>query len=784
MNNKVLKTLEFYKIINMLLDRSQSIIGKNVIKNSNISTELTEVQKLLDETDEAYRFIIKHRLPGISNIDNLDEDFKLIELGHFLLPKKLLEVWKLLNTSRSLKNIITEEESIEYNNIFSLLKSLNIDTQLEKDLEISIISSEEISDEASSELKRIRRMIKSKNDLIRDRLNQLISTSDKLMDNIYTLRDGRYVVPVRSEFKNSFKGIVHDQSSSGQTVFIEPMFVIDLNNDLKKLEIDEEKEIERILREFSKRIYEILPQLITNLSIISSIDFIFARGKLAYDMEAIKPIINDNGIISLKSAKHPLIDKDKVVPIDISLGNSFNTLVITGPNTGGKTVTLKTVGILTLMTQFGLMIPCFDNSEVAVFDEIFADIGDEQSIEQSLSTFSSHMKNIIDIINNAKSNSLILFDELGSGTDPEEGSGLSISILNYFLEKNIRTIATTHYSQLKMYAMSTENVQNGAMEFNVEKLEPTYKLIIGISGKSNAFEISKKLGLDDSFIINAKKFISNNDLSFEKLVSNVDNRRKEYEELILEQRELLNFNKKIKLEYENKLEKFNSQKEKRIKKLEEYIENSINETDKFCRETINHINKARSKEQSHKLKKISEDILEKIEKINHNKSIKNDINSNLSNEPLVLGEEVKVLSLNENGFIQTLPDKNGNVQVKIGILKVNANIKDILRIEDIIDKTKDKISYSKSTFIKSDKMYSNKIDVRCYNTEDAIYEIDKFLDDSFIANLNEVTIVHGKGTGILRNNITDFLKRHKLVKSFSFGKFNEGGDGATVVKLK
>lgn len=784
MNNKVLKTLEFYKIINMLLDRSQSIIGKNVIKNSHISKELSEVQKLLDETDEAYRFIIKHRLPGISNIDNLDEDFKLIELGHFLLPKKLLEVWKLLNTSKSLKNIITEEESIEYNNIYSLLNSLNIYAQLERDLEVSIISAEEISDEASHELKRIRRMIKSKNDLIRDRLNQLISTSDKLMDNIYTLRDGRYVVPVRSEFKNSFKGIVHDQSSSGQTVFIEPMFVIDLNNDLKKLEIEEEKEIERILREFSKRIYEILPQLITNLSIISSIDFIFARGKLAYDMEAIKPIINDNGIISLKSAKHPLIGKDKVVPIDISLGNSFNTLVITGPNTGGKTVTLKTVGILTLMTQFGLMIPCFDNSEVAIFDEIFADIGDEQSIEQSLSTFSSHMKNIIDIINNAKTNSLILFDELGSGTDPEEGSGLSISILNYFLEKNIRTIATTHYSQLKMYAMSTENVQNGAMEFNVEKLEPTYKLIIGISGKSNAFEISKKLGLDDSFIINAKKFISNNDLSFDKLVSNVDNRRKEYEELIIEQRELLNFNKKIKQEYENKLEKFNSQKEKRIKKLEEYIENSINETDKFCRETINHINKARSKEQSHKLKKISEEILEKIEKINHNKSIKNDINSNISNEPLMLGEEVKVLSLNENGFIQTLPDKNGNVQVKIGILKVNASINDIIRIENIIDKSKEKTSYSKSTFIKSDKMYSNKIDVRGYNTEDAIYEIDKFLDDSFIANLNEVTIVHGKGTGILRNNITDFLKKHKLVKSFSFGKLNEGGDGATVVKLK
>ncbi len=573
MNNKVLKTLEFYKIINMLLDRSQSIIGKKIIKNSQVSTDIIQVQRLLDETDEAYRFIIKHRFPGISNIDDLEEDFKLLEIGHFFSPRKLLEVWKLLNTSRFLKNLISEEESIEYKNIFELLNSLNIATQLERDLEISIISEDEISDDASSDLKRIRRMIKSKNDLIRDRLNQLISTSDKLMDNLYTLRDGRYVVPVRSEFKNSFKGIVHDQSSSGQTVFIEPMFVVDLNNDLKKLEIDEEKEIERILIEFSKRVLEILPELISNLSVIANIDFIFSRGKLAYDMESIKPIINNKGIISLKSARHPLIDKDKVVPIDISLGNSFNTLVITGPNTGGKTVTLKTVGILTLMTQYGLMIPCADNSEVAVFDELFADIGDEQSIEQSLSTFSSHMKNIIEIINNAKENSLILFDELGSGTDPEEGSGLSISILNYFLEKNIRTIATTHYSQLKMYAMSTENVQNAAMEFDVEKLEPTYKLIIGISGKSNAFEISKKLGLDESFIINAKKFISNNELSFDKLVSNVDNRRKEYEELIVEQREILNFNKKIKEEYEAKLEKFNRQKEKKIKKLEEYIEN-------------------------------------------------------------------------------------------------------------------------------------------------------------------------------------------------------------------
>ena len=784
MKNKVLKTLEFYKIINMLLDCSQSIIGKKLIKNAEISTDIIKIKKLLDETDEAYRFIMKHKTPAISNIDDLEEDFKLLEVGRFFTIRKLLEVWKLLNTSRFLKNLISSDDEVEYENIFGLLNSLNVNTQLERDLEVSIISEEEISDDASPELKRIRRMIKSKNDLIRDRLNQLISTSDKLMDNIYTLRDGRYVVPVRSEFKNSFKGIVHDQSASGQTVFIEPMFVVDLNNDLKKLEIDEEKEIERILSEFSNRILEILPELLSNLDIIANIDFIFARGKLAYNMEASKPLINDKGIINLKLARHPLIDKDKVVPIDISLGGNFNTLVITGPNTGGKTVTLKTVGLLTLMTQFGLMIPCFDNSEVAIFTELFADIGDEQSIEQSLSTFSSHMKNIIEIIDNAKENSLVLFDELGSGTDPEEGSGLSISILNYFLEKNIRTIATTHYSQLKMYAMSTENVQNAAMEFDVEKLEPTYKLIIGVSGKSNAFEISKKLGLDESFIINAKKFISNNEISFDKLVSNVDNRRKEYENLIIEQREILDYNKKIKEEYEEKLEKFNIQKEKKIKKLEEYIENSIYETDKFCKETIKDINKAKSKQESVKLRKISEEIFKKTDKINHSRMLKIKSNVNILNEPLMLGEEIKVLSLNENGYVQTLPDKNGNLQVKIGILKVNANISDIIRIEKIIDDSKEKTSYSKTTFIKSDKMYDNKIDVRGFNTEDAICEIDKFLDDSFIANLNEVTIIHGKGTGILRNNISDFLKRHKLVKSFSFGKINEGGDGATVVKLK
>ncbi|MCI5997501.1 MAG: endonuclease MutS2 [Peptoniphilaceae bacterium] len=784
MQKKVLKTLEFDKVLDLLLNCTQSLIGKKYALAAEISSDISVVQNLIDETDEAYQFIVKKSLPAISNINDLEEDFRLLERGRFFTPRKLLEIFKILNSTRYLKSLISEDESENYKNIYSYLSLLIPDVSLEKDIEISIISEDEISDDASVELKKIRRMIKSKNDMIRDKLNQIISTSDKLMDNIYTLRDGRYVVPVRAEFKNSFKGIVHDQSASGQTVFIEPMFIVDLNNDLKRLEIDEEEEIERILIEFSNRILNNLPAIKSNTNIIAKLDFIFSRGKLAIEMDANKPIINNGGCINLKSARHPLIDKEKVVPIDISLGDTFNTLVITGPNTGGKTVTLKTVGLLTLMVQFGLLIPCYENSTIAIFDEIFADIGDEQSIEQSLSTFSSHMKNIIDIINNATNNSLLLFDELGSGTDPEEGSGLSISILNYFLEKNIRTIATTHYSQLKMYAMSTENVQNAAVEFDVEKLEPTYKLIIGVSGKSNAFEISKKLGLDEKFILNAKKFISKDDISFDKLVSNVDNKRREYENLLIENKKIQEYNEKIKKEYEEKIQKFNQQKEKKIKKLQEYIENSMYETEKFCKDAIKDINKAKSKQESIKLRNVADEILKKNDKLDKLKKLKKVNNLNYFTEPLILGEEVKVLSLNENGYVQTLPDKNGNLQIKIGILKINSNINDIIRIEKIVDNSGEKTKNTTLKFIKSNKMYDMKIDVRGYNTEDAIYEIDKFLDDSFIANLGEVTIIHGKGTGILRNNITEFLRTHRLVKSFSFGKYNEGGDGATVVKLK
>lgn len=785
MNNKVLRTLEFNKIVDILLEFSQSVIGKNLIKNSEISTDTSKIKLLLDETDEAYRFIVKRGFPTISNIDDLNEDFDLLKLGKIFNPRKILEVLKILNSSRKLKNLINVEFSNEYPNLFLILDELNINLTLEKDIEKSIISENEISDEASVELKRIRKNIHLKNDLIKDKLNQIINTSDKLMENIYTLRDGRYVVPVKSEFKNSFKGIIHDESASGQTVFIEPMLIVELNNDLKNLELEEEREIEKILKDFSNRILEFLPEILLNISIISKFDFIFARGKHAYNMESIKPIINNQGIIDLKSARHPLIDKDKVVPININLGGNFNTLVITGPNTGGKTVTLKTVGLLTLMTQFGLMIPCFENSKIAIFDNIYADIGDEQSIEQSLSTFSSHMKNIVKIIKNVTENSLLLFDELGSGTDPEEGSGLAIAILNYFLEKNIRTIATTHYSRLKIYAMSTKNVQNAAVEFDIEKLVPTYKLIIGISGKSNAFEISKKLGLDESFIINAKKFISKEDISFDQLVSNVDNKRREYDQLIQKQKDILDKSTKTLEEYEKKLTKFNLNKEKKLKKLDTFIENSIYNTEKFCKNAIKEINKAKTKQDDKKAKKIVDEILKKNENYLNSKKIKVNLNNkDTFKEPLMLGEEIKVISLNENGYVQTLPDKNGNLQVKIGILKVNVNIEDILRIEKIIDKSNDKIQTSIKSFIKSNHIYNTKIDVRGKNSTDALFEIDKFLDDSFIANLNEVIIIHGKGTGILRRNILEFLKKHKLVKSFSFAGFSEGGDGATIVKLK
>lgn len=782
MNKKVIKTLEFDKILNLLLNNSQTEIGKNYIKSLEFSNDLDVINKVLDESLEASSLIYSKSIPLIYNVKDMKEDFDLLKRGRFLSPKKLLEVASILNTTRYINEFINDENSSKFPIIFDLTSSLIVNNQLENKIRNSIKSETEIYDDASPELHRIRKQITSKNDMIKDKLNSIIATSDKLMDKIYTLRDGRYVVPIKSEFKNSFKGIIHDQSSSGQTVYIEPMSVVELNNDLRKLEIDETKEIEKILREISNRIYENLDDILFNLEIISKFDFIISKGRLANFYNSTKPLINNEGRIVLNSARHPLIDEKKVVPIDIKLGTDFNTLVITGPNTGGKTVTLKTVGLLTLMVQFGLLIPVNDRSEIAIFNEIFADIGDEQSIEQSLSTFSSHMKNIVYIIENAKKNSLLLFDELGSGTDPEEGSALSISILNYFLEKKIRTIATTHYSQLKTYAMTTENVKNAAVEFDVDKLEPTYKIIIGISGKSNAFDISKKLGLDVKFIENAKKYISNQNISFDNLIGHVDNTRKEYEKLLHEQKIVNDKLTELKKDYENKIDSYNIQKNKKLKKLEEYIENKIYETDKFYKESVKEINKAKSKLNSEKIKKVSSEIQKNIETINKSKIKKLMPSKDIEN--LILGEEVKILSLNENGYVQTLPDKNGNLQIKVGIMKVTSNISDIIRIENIIDNSKENSVKINKAFVSTDKTYTNKIDVRGMNSEDAIMEIDKFIDDSFIVNLNEITIVHGKGTGVLRTAVKEFLKRHKLVKSFEFGKLNEGGDGATVVKLK
>lgn len=783
MNKKVLKTLEFDKIINLLLKFSQTEIGKSLILSSEIKDDIDEIKLLLEETNEALSLLITRSMPIIANIKDMSDDFEMLKLGRYFIPGKLLEVARILNTSRYLSDFFKKEDLEKFPNLYSITSTLAVNYSLESDIKNSIISDSEISDNASTELHRIRKQIASKNDLIKDKLNSIISSSDKLMDRIYTLREGRYVVPVKAEFKNSFKGIIHDQSSSGQTVYIEPLSVIELNNNLKKLEIEEEKEIERILINLSNKVLENIESIIDNINLIAKIDFIIAKGKLANELNCTMPNINKNGKMILNSARHPLIDSGVVVPIDIELGTDFNTLVITGPNTGGKTVTLKTVGLLTLMTQYGLLIPVKENSEVAVFDEIFADIGDEQSIEQSLSTFSSHMKNIVSIINSVKPNSLLLFDELGSGTDPDEGSGLSIAILNYFLEKGIRTIATTHYSQLKMYAMTTDNVKNAAVEFDVEKLQPTYKLIIGISGKSNAFEISKKLGLDSSFIEEAKRHISNRNISFDNLIGDVDNTRKKYEKLLIENEKNLQHSKKLKEEYEKKLDLFQEQKNKKIKKLEEYIQNKINETDKFYRESIREINKAKSDLKLDRIKSISDNINRNLENIENNKNKKHKkIGFNI--DDLILGEEVKILSLNENGYIQTLPDKNGNLQIKVGILKITSHISDIIRIENVLDKNKENIVKTNTSFIKSNDYYSNRIDVRGMNSEEAILEIDKFLDNSFIVNLGEVTIIHGKGTGVLRNSVREFLKKHKHVKSFEFGKLNEGGDGATIVKLK
>lgn len=782
------KTLEFDKVLVELKKLASASITSEYIDQVEISTQYEVVKNRLNETHEALKLIIAKGEPQLFGIVDIRSIIKRTEIGGALTAGGLLQVSDFLRVSRGLKTYLKkdsynsdEEVKLEY--IDKLIEDLYTDKRLEDEINSKIISEEEIADDASRELLRIRRGIVAKKDAIKNKLNGILSShADFLQDAIVTLRDGRYVVPVKIENKSRVKGLVHDISGSGQTAYIEPMAVVEANNDLKELYIKENLEIEKILKELSELVGETSEEIKSNQEKLIELDFIFAKARLGLNYRANMPKLNREGRINLIKAYHPFLDRKTAVPIDINLGIDFTSLIVTGPNTGGKTVSIKTVGLLTLMTQFGLLIPADEASEIAVFEKVFADIGDEQSIEQSLSTFSSHMVNIVYILKNVTPNSLVLFDELGAGTDPTEGAALARSIMDFMLERKIRCISTSHYNQLKIYALTTDGVANASMEFDVDSLSPTYRLLIGVPGKSNAFEISRRLGLPDEIIGEAKKLLSSENIEFEDVLQSIDEDRtkiREYrEELEREKADLEKENKRL----QSKIKKLEDQKEKILEKSREEAKRLLLNTKENVDIILSEINEARDKISSENSKKIQEaqDLLRESIKNARDKSELEITKAANPIREIKVGDKVRT-SLGNLATVLELPDKKGNVLVQSGIMKMNMPKDSLTRIDVQEDTTKNNtrsILKNKATNVKSE------IDIRGKNFEDAKDIVDKYLDDAYLSGLKSVRIIHGKGTGVLRQKLREHFRNVKLIKSYKDAEYNEGGDGVTVVTLK
>lgn len=782
------KTLEFDKVLIELKKLASASITSEYIDQVEISTQYEVVKNRLNETNEALKLIIAKGEPQLFGIVDIRSIIKRTEIGGALTAGGLLQVSDFLRVSRGLKTYLKkdsynsdEEVKLEY--IDKLIEDLYTDKRLEDEINSKIISEEEIADDASRELLRIRRGIVAKKDSIKNKLNGILSShADFLQDAIVTLRDGRYVVPVKIENKSRVKGLVHDISGSGQTAYIEPMAVVEANNDLKELYIKENLEIEKILKELSELVGETSEEIKSNQEKLIELDFIFAKARLGLNYRANMPKLNREGRINLIKAYHPFLDRKIAVPIDINLGIDFTSLIVTGPNTGGKTVSIKTVGLLTLMTQFGLLIPADEASEIAVFEKVFADIGDEQSIEQSLSTFSSHMVNIVYILKNVTPKSLVLFDELGAGTDPTEGAALARSIMDFMLERKIRCISTSHYNQLKIYALTTDGVANASMEFDVDSLSPTYRLLIGVPGKSNAFEISRRLGLPDEIIGEAKKLLSSENIEFEDVLQSiVEDRTKirEYrEELEREKADLEKENKRL----QSKIKKLEDQKEKILEKSREEAKRLLLNTKENVDVILSEINEARDKISSENSKKIQEaqDLLRESIKNARDKSELEITKAANPIREIKVGDKVRT-SLGNLATVLELPDKKGNVLVQSGIMKMNMPKDSLTRIDVQEDTTKNNtrsILKNKATNVKSE------IDIRGKNFEDAKDIVDKYLDDAYLSGLKSVRIIHGKGTGVLRQKLREHFRNVKIIKSYKDAEYNEGGDGVTVVTLK
>ena len=793
MNAKVLTTLEYNKIIDLLTEKADSEPGKKLCRDLVPSTDLSAIRTAQKETKDALARLFRIGSTSFGSNRDLGFSIRSLEIGSSLSMSELLKLASFLdNVSRIKTYGKKEREDLPNDSLDAYFEGLTPMTQLANEINRCILSEEEMADDASPRLKSIRRSKLSTNEKIHSQLTSMVNGAYRtfLQDAVITMRDNRYCIPVKAEYKSQVSGMVHDQSSTGSTFFIEPAAVVNLNNQLKELDLQEQEEIEVILGDLSSQAAVHTSELAADQKIMTTLDFIFAKAKLAMEQNATEPIFNTEHYIQIRKGRHPLLDKKKAVPIDVRLGKDFDLLVITGPNTGGKTVSLKTVGLFTLMGQAGLHIPALDRSELSIFSEVYADIGDEQSIEQSLSTFSSHMTRVVHILQHADTDSLCLFDELGAGTDPTEGAALAIAILNYLHDRGIRTMATTHYSELKIYALSTNFVENACCEFDVETLRPTYRLLIGIPGKSNAFAISSKLGLSDEIINAAKEQISKEDESFEDVIADLEQSRVTIEK---EQQEIAEYKERIRTlqeQLQKKNEKIDQAKDKILRDANEKARAILQEAKDVADETIRDFNKAGASADIKELEKKRQKVRDKINEKNGKLALGNTQKKpagqkTVDPKKLKKGDSVKIISMNLKGIVNTLPDAKGNLFVQCGIMRMQTNINDLVPVkEETI--TAPALQRTNTGKLKMSKSFSvsSEINLLGCTVDEAIAKLDKYLDDAYLAHLPSVRVVHGKGTGALRSAVQSHLKRLKYVKEYRLGEYGEGDAGVTIVTFK
>lgn len=787
MDNKALNTLEFDKIKNMLSSKAASALGKRLVDELMPSSDISDIRRWQTETSVAVSMIMKKGSLVLGGLKDITDSLKRVNIGGVLSIDELTSIGSFLYCARKAKKYSeSESKNDDFSALSSYFDAIVCLSELENDIERCIIDGKEISDEASPALRDIRRSIRVSNDRIKEHLSGIIHSSaykNMLQDAVITIRNDRYCVPVKQEYKNSFPGMIHDRSSTGATLFIEPMSVVQLNNKIKELKGDEKREIDKILARLSQEVYENSGAIAADMEVLSQLDFIFAKAELSVSMKASEPVFNDKGYINIKKARHPLLDSKSVVPTDIYLGGDFNTLLITGPNTGGKTVSLKTIGLFTLMGQSGLHIPAFDNSELTVFEEVFADIGDEQSIEQSLSTFSSHMSNIVRILNKVTNNSLVLLDELGAGTDPTEGAALAIAVIKYLHALGVRTAVTTHYSELKVFALTAEGVENASCEFDVETLRPTYRLLIGVPGKSNAFAISSRLGLPEYIINEAKEVLSHEDVRFEDVITELEISKKAVAEEQERAEQYRREAQKLRLDAEKQKQKLEKQREKIINDARDEARRLVSDAKDEADSIVKEIR--RMQRDNAGLDKIDSKRKRLKEKLNSMESgtVRNSAAHPVPKE-LHTGDRVYIHSLAQSGVVISAPDSSGNVMIKTGIMKVKIGIED-LSLDTVEEKPKQQAKKYAAGFKNSKaKDISPQVDLRGLMALEAIDKLDKYLDDACLAGLNQVTIIHGKGTGALRSAVQDYLRTNRRVKSYRAGLYGEGEAGVTIAELK